>query len=481
MAELTIAPVATHGYFLDGRWSQDGDPIEVRAPYDGTVIAHVIQARREHADAAIAASVKAFGTTRRLPAFERQRVLRRVAQSISERRDEFSRTLAQEAGKPIKLARIEVDRAVFIFNVAAEEATRIYGEYLPLDWQESTAGRWGMVKRFPLGPVAGITPFNFPLNLVAHKVAPAIAAGCSMVLKPAPQTPLCALLLAECVQQAGWPDGGLNVLPLSNEDAGLLVTDDRIKLISFTGSVPVGWDIKRRAGKKKVALELGGNAGAIVHSDADLSYAAERCVSGGFAYAGQTCISVQRILVEESVYGKFTDLLVEGVKKLKAGDPLDESTDLGPVIRESDAIRVTQWVDEAVRSGARLVCGGTRKGSIVEPTVLTGTKPEMKVNCQEIFGPVVTIEPYRAFDEALRRINSSNYGLQAGLFTRDAKLLFQAFDDLDVGALIAGDIPSFRIDQMPYGGVKDSGLGREGLRYAIEEMTEPKLLVMNLR
>ena len=481
MAELTIAPVATHGYFLDGRWSQDGDPIEVRAPYDGTVIAHVIQARREHADAAIAASVKAFGTTRRLPAFERQRVLRRVAQSISERRDEFSRTLAQEAGKPIKLARIEVDRAVFIFNVAAEEATRIYGEYLPLDWQESTAGRWGMVKRFPLGPVAGITPFNFPLNLVAHKVAPAIAAGCSMVLKPAPQTPLCALLLAECVQQAGWPDGGLNVLPLSNEDAGLLVTDDRIKLISFTGSVPVGWDIKRRAGKKKVTLELGGNAGAIVHSDADLSYAAERCVSGGFAYAGQTCISVQRILVEESVYGKFTDLLVEGVKKLKAGDPLDESTDLGPLIRESDAIRVTQWVDEAVRAGARLVCGGTRKGSIVEPTVLTGTKPEMKVNCQEIFGPVVTIEPYRAFDEALRRINSSNYGLQAGLFTRDAKLLFQAFDDLDVGALIAGDIPSFRIDQMPYGGVKDSGLGREGLRYAIEEMTEPKLLVMNLR
>ena len=481
MAELTIAPVATHGYFLDGRWSQDGDPIEVRAPYDGTVIAHVIQARREHADAAIAASVKAFGTTRRLPAFERQRVLRRVAQSISERRDEFSRTLAQEAGKPIKLARIEVDRAVFIFNVAAEEATRIYGEYLPLDWQESTAGRWGMVKRFPLGPVAGITPFNFPLNLVAHKVAPAIAAGCSMVLKPAPQTPLCALLLAECVQQAGWPDGGLNVLPLSNDDASLLVTDDRIKLISFTGSVPVGWDIKRRAGKKKVALELGGNAGAIVHSDADLSYAAERCISGGFAYAGQTCISVQRILVEESVYGKFTDLLVEGVKRLKAGDPLDESTDLGPLIRESDAIRVTQWVDEAVRSGARLVCGGARKGSIVEPTVLTGTKPEMKVNCQEIFGPVVTIEPYRAFDEALRRINSSNYGLQAGLFTRDAKLLFQAFDDLDVGALIAGDIPSFRIDQMPYGGVKDSGLGREGLRYAIEEMTEPKLLVMNLR
>jgi acyl-CoA reductase-like NAD-dependent aldehyde dehydrogenase len=441
----------------------------------------VIQARREHAEAAIAASVKAFGTTRRLPAFERQRVLRRVAQSISERRDEFSRTLAQEAGKPIKLARIEVDRSIFIFNVAAEEATRIYGEYLPLDWQESTAGRWGMVKRFPIGPIAGITPFNFPLNLVSHKVAPAIASGCSMVLKPAPQTPLCALLLAECVQQAGWPDGGLNVVPLSNEDAGLLVTDERIKLISFTGSVPVGWDIKRRAGKKKVALELGGNAGVIVHSDADISYAAERCVTGGFGYAGQTCISVQRILVEQTVYGKFVDLFVEGAKQLRTGDPMEEFTDVGPLIRESDAIRVTQWVEESIRAGARLLCGGGRKGSIVEPTVLTGTRPEMKVNCQEIFGPVVTVEPYQTFDEALRRINNSNYGLQAGIFTRDAKLLFRAFDELEVGGVVAGDIPSFRIDQMPYGGVKDSGLGREGLRYAIEEMTEPKLLVMNLR
>jgi acyl-CoA reductase-like NAD-dependent aldehyde dehydrogenase len=408
-------------------------------------------------------------------------VLRRVAQSIAERREEFSRTLAQEAGKPIKLARTEVDRAAFTFNVAAEEATRIYGEYLPLDSLEATAGRWGIVRRFPLGPIAGITPFNFPLNLVAHKVAPAIAAGCSMVLKPAPQTPLCSLLLAECVQQAGWPDGGLNVLPLSNEDAGRLVTDERIKLISFTGSVPVGWEIKSRAGKKKVALELGGNAGVIVHSDADLSYAAERCVMGGFGYAGQTCISVQRILVEESIYGKFVDLLVDGVKKLKIGDPLEESTDVGPLIRESDAIRVTNWIEEAVRSGARLLCGGGRDGSMVNPTVLTGTKAEMKVNCQEIFGPVVTVEPYKNFDEALRRMNNSNFGLQAGLFTRDVKLLFQAYDELEVGGLIAGDVPSFRIDQMPYGGVKDSGLGREGLRYAIEEMTELKLLVMNLR
>ena len=480
MAELTIAPVATHGFYLDGKWVEDGDVVEVRAPYDGTVIARVVQGRREHADAAIAAAVKAFGTTRRLPAFERQRVLRQISAGIAERKEEFSRTLALEAGKPIKAARQEVERAIFTFNVGAEESTRIYGEFLPLDWQEFTAGRWGIVRRFPLGPVAGITPFNFPLNLVAHKVAPAIAAGCSMVLKPAPQTPLCSLLLAECVQQAGWPDGGFNVLPLSNDDASLLVTDDRIKLISFTGSVPVGWDIKRRAGKKKVVLELGGNAAVVVHNDADLAYAADRCVAGGFGYAGQTCISVQRILVEHSVYGKFTDLLVEGVKKLKSGDPLDESTDVGPVIRESDAVRTTAWIEEAVRAGARLLCGGGRKGLVVEPTVLTGTRPDMKVNCQEIFGPVVTIEPYKTFDDALREVNHSSFGLQAGLFTRDAKLLFQAYEELEVGGLIAGDVPSFRIDHMPYGGVKDSGLGREGLRYAIEEMTQPKLLVMNL-
>src|SRR5437879_6962551 len=354
MAQMTVTPVTTRGFFVDGKWIEQGELMEIRTPYDHGVIANVFQGTRQHAEAAIAAAVKAFGTTRRLPAFERQRVLRRVAQTMVERKDEFSRTLAQEAGKPIKAARTEVERAIFTFNVAAEESTRIHGEFLPLDWQEFTAGRWGIVRRFPVGPIAGITPFNFPLNLVAHKVAPAIAAGCSTVLKPAPQTPLCSLLLAECVQQAGWPDGGPNVLPLSNADGSLLVTDERIKLISFTGSVPVGWDIKRRAGKNKVALEPGGNAAAIVHSDADLAYAAERCVAGSFGYSGQTCISVQRILVEHSVYGKFTDLLVEGVKKLKTGDPMEESTDLGPLIRESDAIRVTNWVEDAVRSGARL-------------------------------------------------------------------------------------------------------------------------------
>src|ERR1051326_7586424 len=374
MSLMTASPVTTKGFFLDGKWIEAGDLIEIRSPYDQSIVGEVYQGRREHAEAAIAAAVKAFGTTRRLPAFERQRVLRQVAATITARKEEFARTMALESGKPLKVSRTEVERGIFTFNVAAEESTRIYGEYLPLDWQQFTAGRWGIVKRFPLGPVAGITPFNFPLNLVAHKVAPAIAAGgplvlkpapqtpltslllaeavqqagwpdggldivafnfplnlvahkvapaiaagCPLVLKPAPQTPLTSLLLAEAVQQAGWPDGGLNILPLSNEDAGLLVTDDRIKLISFTGSVPVGWDIKRRAGKKKVVLELGGNAAVIVHSDADLDYAAERCVTGGFGYAGQTCISVQRILVEHSVYGRFTDLFVERSEERRVG------------------------------------------------------------------------------------------------------------------------------------------------------------------
>jgi acyl-CoA reductase-like NAD-dependent aldehyde dehydrogenase len=481
MFQMTATPVSTQGFFLDGKWVEEGDIVEMRSPYDGSVIAHIYQGRREHAEAAIAAAVKAFGTTRRLPAFERQRVLRRVAESITQRKEEFARTMAQESGKPIKASRTEVERSIFTFTVAAEESTRIYGEYLPLDWQQSTAGRWGIVRRFPIGPIAGITPFNFPLNLVAHKVGPAIAAGCPIILKPAPQTPLTALLLAETVQQAGWPDGGFNVLPLSNEDTGLLVTDDRLKMISFTGSAAVGWQIKKNAGKKKVVLELGGNAGVIVHSDADLAYAADRCVAGGFGYAGQTCISVQRILVERSVFGEFVDLLLAGVKKLQTGDPMEESTDLGPLIRESDAIRACDWVQEAIRGGARLLAGGRRKGSVMEPTVLTRTRADMKVNCQEVFAPVVTVESYDHFEEGLRQLNQSSYGLQAGIFTRDAKLMFNAYDELEVGAVIAGDVPSFRIDHMPYGGVKDSGLGREGLRYAIEDMTESKLLVMNLR
>lgn len=474
----TSSPVAGRGFLINGQWREEGREVEIRSPWDQQVVGRVWEGRRQHAGEAITAAVQGFEATRKLPTYERQRVLRAVAGALAERKEEFARTIAQEAGKPLKAARVEAERAVLTFTVAAEEAGRIYGEWLPLDLQETTAGRWGMVRRFALGAVGAITPFNFPLNLVAHKVAPAMACGCSLVLKPAPQTPLSALLLAEVVEEAGWPEGGLNVLPLANEDAELLVTDERLKLITFTGSSAVGWQIKSRAGKKKVALELGGNAAVIIHGDADLERAAERCAAGGFSYAGQSCISVQRILVEGRVKERFQELLVERVKRLKTGDPLDETVDVGPLIREADARRAEEWVREAVAGGAKLLSGGQRAGNLLQPTVLTETGAEMRVNCQEIFAPVVTVEGYEDFEAALERVNDSAYGLQAGVFTRDAGRLFQAYERLEVGGVIAGDIPSFRVDAMPYGGIKDSGLGREGLRYAMEEMTERKLLVM---
>ena len=469
------------GFLLDGQWISGGAVAEIRSPYDQSIVGAVAVATRTHAEQSIAAAVRTFETMRRLPTFERQRILREIAHGIAQRHEEFARSICLEAGKPIKTARAEVDRAVFTFTVAAEEAGRIGGEYLPMDLQTSTAGRWGMVRRFPIGAIAAITPFNFPLNLVAHKVAPAIACGCTMVLKPAPQTPLTALLLAEVVQQAGLPAGALNVLPLSNEDAAPLISDDRLAMLTFTGSAAVGWQLKTRAGKKRVTLELGGNAGVIVHSDADLDFAAERCIAGGFSYSGQSCISVQRILVQRSVYQKFLDRFLAGVAQLKMGDPQDEATDLGPLIRESDAKRAAEWVQEAVAAGAKLLCGGKRNGALLEPAVLTGTTTNMRVNSEEVFAPVKTVEAYDDFSQALASINSTRYGLQAGLFTNDARLIFQAYDDLQVGGVILGDVPTFRIDHMPYGGVKDSGLGREGLRYAIEEMTERKLLVMNLK
>jgi len=473
--------VQKRGVFIDGQWIENGPTAEIKSPYDGSRAGVVTLAGQPQIEQAIESSVRAFKATKQLPSFARQNVLRSISAKIAERREEFARTMALEAGKPIKTARAEVDRAIFTFSVAAEEAGRIGGEFLPLDLQEFTAGRWGIVRRFPVGPIAAITPFNFPLNLVAHKVAPAIASGCTVVLKPAPQTPLTALMLAEVVQESGWPAGGLNVIPTTNEDAALIVSDDRLKMLSFTGSSAVGWKLKATAGKKKVTLELGGNAAAIIHNDADLDFAAERCAVAGFSYSGQSCISVQRILVHKSVFDPFLQRFVERAKRLKSGDPLDESTDIGPLIRESDAERAVKWVQEAVAAGAKLIIGGGRKGSVVEPTILTNTRADMKVNCEEVFAPVKTVEPYGDFNDALARVNRSPYGLQAGLFTNDARLIFHAYEDLEVGGLMVGDVPTFRIDHMPYGGVKDSGLGREGLRYAIEEMTEPRLLAMNLR
>jgi acyl-CoA reductase-like NAD-dependent aldehyde dehydrogenase len=477
----TTSTIRSFGFFLNGNWNTHGREAVVTSPYDHSVLAVISEAGPDDVEVAIESAVQAFAVTRKMTSQQRADVLHKIVEGITTRREEFARTICQEAGKPIRTARVEVDRAIYTFQVAAEESTRIYGEYIPLDTLESAAGRWGLVRRFPLGPVFGITPFNFPLNLVAHKVAPAIAAGCPIILKPAPQTPLSSFLLADVVQEAGWPEGALAVMPLSNDDAGILVGDDRIKLLTFTGSAAVGWQLKNHAGKKRVTLELGGNAGVIVHSDADLPYAVQRCVAGGFSYGGQTCISVQRILVHESIFAKFTEQLVQGVRKLKSGDPMLETTDVPPLIREQDAVRVAEWIDEAVQAGAKLLCGGKRKGALVEPTVLTDTTPNMRVNCAEVFGPVVTVESYETFDEALSTINNSVYGLQAGIMTHDARLIQTAFEELEVGSVIVGDVPTFRVDQMPYGGVKDSGLGREGLRYAIEDMTERKLLVMALR
>ena len=481
MGTLTTTPVKTRGFYLDGKWITEGERFEVLAPYGRAVVGASYRATAEHAELAVLAAGRAFQITRKSAGHERQAILRAISEGIGVRREEFALLIALEAGKPIKTARAEVDRAIFTFTVAAEEAVRIGGEWLPLDGHAATAGRAGIIRRFALGPILAITPFNFPLNLVAHKVAPAIAAGCTVVLKPAPQTPLTALLLAEVVEKAGLPAGAFNVLPLSNEDAERLVTDDRLKMLTFTGSVPVGWSLKQKAGKKRVTLELGGNAAVIVHSDADVEDAADRCVAGGFSYAGQSCISVQRIYVQRSVHDKFLARLLAGVEKLKVGDPLDESTDVGPMISEDAARRAASWIAEAIAGGAKLHAGGRRQGSLLEPTVLTDARSDMKVSCQEIFAPVVIVEPYGEFAEAIQRVNDSPFGLQTGVFTRDAKLLFSAFEELEVGGVVAGDVSTFRIDHMPYGGVKDSGTGRDGPRYAIEEMTEPRILILNLR
>ena len=426
-------------------------------------------------------SVEGAAAMRRLSGYARSTLLQKAAQALQSRQEEFARTMMAEAGKPLTDARREVGRAVQTFSIAGEEAKRIGGEVVPLDWSPGMESYWGVTRRFPLGPILGITPFNFPLNLVVHKVAPALAAGNSILIKPAPQTPLTSLLLAELLLEAGVPAGGLNVLPCDNRVAEQLVVDSRFKLLSFTGSAPVGWMLKAKCGKKKVVLELGGNAAVIVEPDADLDYVAQRCVTGGFSYAGQTCISVQRIFVHESVAAAFTENLVARVERLETGDPGNECTVVGPLIDPGAAQRIEGWIEDAVAQGARVLSGGTRVGSVVRPTVLSQVTPGMKVSCQEVFGPLVTITPYREFDDVLKAVNESDYGLQAGVFTSNIGRIFQAFEQLEVGAVLANEIPTFRADHMPYGGVKDSGIGREGLRYAIEDMTEPKLLVMNLR
>lgn len=467
-------------FLAGGQWKTSDEKIEIRSPYNGEVAGVTYRAAAGDMEEAIRAADRAFHQMRRLPAYRRAEILGKIIQGIQVHKEEMGRLIALEAGKPIKLARAEVSRAILTFTDGLEESKRIHGELLPLDREASSEGRLALVRRVPVGPVAAITPFNFPLNLVAHKIAPALASGTSMVLKPAPQAPLSALFLARIVDEAGVPPGAFSAMFCSVEVAQPLVTDDRIKVLTFTGSAEVGWALKRKAGKKRVVLELGGNASVAVCEDADLDFAAQRSAAGGFAFAGQACISVQRIYVHRQVFDAFAEKFLTLVKQLQVGDPLDEATDVGPMISPQDAERAARWVQEAVAGGARLLAGGERDGALFQPTVLTGTNPGMKVCCQEVFAPVVTLEPFEDLPEAVRRMNDSAYGLQAGVFTRDIQAIFQAFDELDVGGLIVNDAPTYRADSMPYGGMKDSGMGREGVRYAIEEMTERKLLVLNL-
>lgn len=472
---------AARPFLSGGRWQQSAATAPVLNPFTGEQIAQVYQAGQAEADAAVQATAAAAPVMRELPAHARATFLHHIALSLQARQEDVAKTIVAEAGKPIVDARREVGRAIQTFTIAAEEAKRLGGEVIPLDASPGMESHLGIVRRFPIGPVLGITPFNFPLNLVAHKVAPALAAGNPILVKPAPQTPLTALLLGEMAMEAGVPAGALNVVPCDNTVAEQLVVDPRFKLLSFTGSAAVGWMLKAKCGKKKVVLELGGNAGVIVEPDADLDWAAQRCAIGGFAYAGQTCISVQRIFVHQSVVDLFTTKLLMQVARLRAGDPTDETTVVGPLINQGAARRVEAWIEEAVSQGARVLLGGKRQGTVMDATVLSGVTPTMKVSCQEVFGPVVTVTPYRQFEEALAALNDSEFGLQAGVFSKDVTRLFHAYRQLEVGAVLANEVPTFRADHMPYGGVKDSGIGREGVRYAIEDMTEPRLLVLNLR
>ncbi len=477
---MKMRPGEQTGFLLCGKEWTEGEALEVRSPWDQGLVGRVTIATRADARQALNHAVACVRRTRLLPRWKRREILEDVAAALIEQKERFAQLIVAEAGKPLRMARTEVDRAVLTFKTAAEEAVRIGGESIPLDLTEGNEGRWGLLQRFGIGPVLAITPFNFPLNLVAHKVAPAIAAGCPVIVKPAPQTPFTALALGEVILKAGWPEEALAVLTLADADtAWLAEKEDRIKLVSFTGSAKAGWELKAHSGRKRVVLELGGNAALVVHSDwKNLDEAALRTAHAAFGFAGQSCVSVQRVFVERNIFQTFVWKVVDIAEKMVIGDPSNDATELGPMIRLSEAERVEAWVKEAVEGGAKLVAGGERKASTITPVILTATKPGMKVRDEEIFGPVLLIEPYDDFDDALSQVNHSKYGLQAGLLTRDSGRILTAYRELEVGALIVGDTPNWRLDPMPYGGVKESGLGREGIRWAIEEMTEPRMLVM---
>lgn len=468
----------SYPYYLANQPVAPNADLPVTNKYTGETATHVARADAAALEKAIAAAAAAAKPMAAMHAYQRQAVLQQLLENCQQQHESLAQTLCVEAGKPIKYARSEVTRLIDTLRIGAEEAVRIYGEVLPLDISPHAANYRGMWKRVPIGPCAFITPWNFPLNLVAHKIAPALACGCPFVLKPASATPIGALILGQMLAETDLPQGAFSILPMRSSDAAPLVEDDRLKKLSFTGSAEVGWDLKKRAGKKAVTLELGGNAAVIVHHDADLDDAVTRIILGAFYQSGQSCISVQRIYVHRDIYQTFRQKLVRAAETLKTGDPAHEDTFIGPVITDADAARIVDWAQDAVQQGGTLLCGGTRQGRIVQPTLIENAPPHTAVMADEVFGPLAVLQGFTTFDEALLAVNDSEYGLQAGVFTRDLYHAQKAWDTLEVGGVMINDVPSWRVDHMPYGGVKDSGLGREGIRFAIEHMTERRLLVL---
>jgi len=465
--------------YVGGEFKSTDQRIVIKSPFNGEQIAEVTIAGKAELEAAILKAQQVESELAKLPAHKKYKILMGIAQGMKEQRDTLAKTLCLEAAKPMKFALSEVDRAIQTFIIAAEECKRLPSEHIQIDWTPAGEGKEGIVRYFPIGLVAGISPFNFPLNLGVHKLAPAIASGCPIILKPARSTPISALLLAKIIDSTELPKGAVSILPMDRESGNQLVTDERFALLSFTGSPEVGWKMKDQAGRKRVVLELGGNAGVIIGESAVLNLAISKCVNGAFSYSGQVCIHTQRIYVHQSIFDDFIEGFIEQTKKLKYGNPAEMSTDISSMIDEENAIRVEKWIKESTNNGAIILLGGKRNGTYVEPTILTNTKREMKVCSLEVFGPVVIIEPYADFHDAINELNNSDFGLQAGVFTNKIDEQNYSFNELKVGGVILNDVPTFRVDHMPYGGVKNSGFGREGVRYAMLDMLEPKILVKN--
>lgn len=463
--------------YIGGEFIAGQTILEVRNPYNNEIVDTTYVAEKSHLEMAIESGLKSEELMKNLPIYKRFEILQQIASGIRENKAEMGLILAQESGKPLKYALGEIDRSIQTFTVAAEECKRLPSDYFSIDWTPAGHGKEAFVKYFPVGLIAGIAPFNFPLNLAVHKIAPAIASGNPIILKPARSTPLSTLYLAKIIDKTDLPKGALSILPMDRESGNQLVTDERFKKLSFTGSPEIGWEMKKNAGRKKITLELGGNAGVIVTKNADINIAVQKTLVGSFAYSGQVCIHVQRIFVQNEIFETFSQKFIEETKKLKIGEPQSLDTDISAMIDESNAIRVENWVNEAVNSGAKILCGGKRNGTFYEPTVMTNTSKEMKVCSLEIFGPVVSIERFENFEEAVRLINDTDYGLQAGIFTDSIKEINYAFNNIEVGGVMHNEVPTFRVDHMPYGGIKNSGFGREGIKYAIMEMMEPKILV----